>query len=145
MTGQTSNTNIHSNGVEDHPSLVWLFRYHASMPANVAAVETSSPMQRAAGEVWRRLRVCISANVADHRPGAHDARSGTATPSPGSVYLLCSASFCVLQYSNDLLPLLVGKLVHRRRPQSSKVNLRHLPQNTILDHVVPFCVWVFEA
>src|ERR1035437_4027085 len=40
MTGQTSNTNIHSNGVEDHPSLVWLFRYHASMPAHVAAEET---------------------------------------------------------------------------------------------------------
>jgi hypothetical protein len=73
--GQTSNTSIHSNGVEDHPSLVSLFRYHASMPANVAAEQTSKPTETAVGLVSVGLSVCISANGEYQRwePAATDA------------------------------------------------------------------------
>jgi hypothetical protein len=41
--GQTSNTSIQTKGVEDPPSFVSLFKYHASEPAKVAAAQTGSP------------------------------------------------------------------------------------------------------
>jgi hypothetical protein len=75
--GQTSNTNIQSRGVEDHPSFVWLCTYQARRPANVAAAQTSSATENDLGETWVGLRACIFANDSAQARRAPDARNGT--------------------------------------------------------------------
>ncbi len=63
------------------------------------------------------------ANAADHRLGAHSARFGTATSSPGSVHLLCSAMLSHFKSEKDCGP---AESNSRRTARS-----RRLSQNAI--------------